>query len=88
MQAQRREPSPSRQPLFTVAEAATLAGVSRQAVNLWLQAGLVRGERIGRWWVVDRASLESHLRTRRECVPSTDRGTEHERQHQEGFEAA
>ena len=88
MQAQRKEPSPSRQPLITVADAAMLAGVSRQAVNLWLQAGLVTGERIGRWWVVDRASLESHLRLRRESVPFT-RGTEHDRHtEEEGCAAA
>jgi hypothetical protein len=53
-----------RQRLLTASEAAARAAVSRQAMNMWMRAGLIAGERRGRWWFVDAASLDQFLRGR------------------------
>ena len=48
---------------MTIPEAATYAGVSRQAVWLWCKMNKI-GEKVGRDWFVDRAKLEQHM----ECL--------------------
>ena len=54
---------------LTTAEAAALAGVSRQAVGQWIAAGLLVSERRGKMWFVHSNSLSDFLRARGE-VPS------------------
>lgn len=73
--------------LLTATEAATVAGVSRQAVNSWLRDGLISGERVGRWWFVDPRALERFLRLRRDGTPGNEPGGLTDADHEGGGRA-
>lgn len=47
--------------VVTVATAAGLLGRSDRTVLRWLQDGRLKGERLGRVWVVDSRSIDEHL---------------------------
>ncbi|MBN1975940.1 MAG: helix-turn-helix domain-containing protein [Anaerolineae bacterium] len=45
---------------ITTAEAAALAGCKPVTVRWWLKEGKVKGRKVGRDWLVNRASLIEH----------------------------
>jgi len=49
---------------LTVAEAADRAGVSRQTMHVWMRRSYVMGARIGRNWLIERASLDRMIALR------------------------
>lgn len=43
---------------YRAPEAAALFGVTGQTVRNWIRSGQIRGERVGRLWLVDAAEVD------------------------------
>ena len=55
---------------MTAGQAADHAKVSRVAMHQWMHGGLVRSQRMGKFWYVFQASLDAFLRVRASASPN------------------
>ena len=51
--------------LLSVKEVAKKLGVTKQAINIHIQAGKLKAEKVGNFWVIERKHLEKFIKSRK-----------------------
>ncbi len=51
--------------LLSVKEVAKKLGLTKQAINIHIQAGKLKAEKVGTFWVIERKHLEKFIKSRK-----------------------
>lgn len=51
--------------LLSVKEVAKKMGLTKQAINIHIQAGRLKAEKVGNFWVIERKHLDKFLKSRK-----------------------